>query len=95
MVFYSSIAFNLCVIAIEMLTAHPTSDSKKVVQMIVSGQFSRLFWIGTLIAGNLLPVVLIWLGGSPLFAAAGVLVLMGVYITEHIWVRAPQLIPLS
>ncbi|MCH7673871.1 polysulfide reductase NrfD [candidate division KSB1 bacterium] len=93
--FYSSIAFNLCVIAIEMLTAHPTADSKKVVQMIVSGQFSRLFWMGTLIVGNLLPALLIWLGGSALFAAAGVLVLIGVYITEHIWVRAPQLIPLS
>jgi len=93
--FYSSIAFNLCVITIEMLTAHPTADSKKVVQMIVSGQFSSLFWMGTLIVGNLLPALLIWLGGSALFAAAGVLVLIGVYITEHIWVRAPQLIPLS
>jgi len=80
---------------VEMLTAHPTADSKKVVRMIVSGQFSRLFWMGTLITGNLAPLVLIWLGGSGLFAAAGILVLIGVYITEHIWVRAPQLIPLS
>jgi hypothetical protein len=93
--FYCSIAFNLLVIAIEMLTAHPTADSKRVVKMIVSGQFSSLFWIGTLIVGNLLPALLIWLGGPALFAAGGVLVLIGVYITEHIWVRAPQLIPLS
>ena len=93
--FYCSIAFNLLVITIEMLTAHPTADSKRVVKMIVSGQFSGPFWIGTLIAGNLLPVLLIWLGGSAFFAAGGVLVLIGVYITEHIWVRAPQLIPLS
>ncbi|TDI92932.1 MAG: 4Fe-4S ferredoxin [Caldithrix sp.] len=94
-VFYSSIAFNLLIITVEMLTAHPTADSRKVVGMIVSGQFSRLFWMGTLLAGNLAPLVLIWLGGSAFFAAAGVLVLTGVYITEHIWVRAPQLIPLS
>jgi formate-dependent nitrite reductase membrane component NrfD len=93
--FYCSIAFNLLVITIEMLTAHPTADSKRVVKMIVSGQFSGPFWIGTLIVGNLLPVLLIWLGGSAFFAAGGVLVLIGVYITEHIWVRAPQLIPLS
>jgi len=34
------------------------------------------------------PVVSLW----PL---AGVLVLIGVYVTDHIWVHAPQRIPLS
>ena len=94
-VFTCGIAFNLLIITIEMLTAHPTVDSKRVVQMILSEQFSTLFWFGTLVVGNLLPALLIWLGGSTLFAAAGVLVLVGIYITEYIWVRAPQLIPLS
>jgi hypothetical protein len=35
------------------------------------------------------------LGGAAATASAGVLVLIGIYITEYIWVRAPQLIPLS
>jgi hypothetical protein len=30
-----------------------------------------------------------------LFALAGVFALIGIYITEHLWVRPPQWIPLS
>jgi hypothetical protein len=48
-----------------------------------------------LVLGNVVPLLLIALGGPILFAVASVLVLVGIYVTEHIWVRAPQLIPLS
>jgi len=30
-----------------------------------------------------------------LFAVAGILILAGMYIGERIWVKAPQMIPLS
>ncbi len=94
-VLYGSIAFNLIVIIIELMTTHPTADAKATVQMIVAGRFRKLFWLGTIILGNVAPLLLLWLGAPLLFALAGVLVLIGIYITEHIWVRAPQLIPLS
>jgi Fe-S-cluster-containing dehydrogenase component/formate-dependent nitrite reductase membrane component NrfD len=89
------VAFNLLVMAAELFTPHPTEDAKAAVRMIVSGRFSVLFWLGTVAMGNLLPLVLVSLGGADLFALADVMVLAGIYITEHIWVRAPQLIPLS
>jgi formate-dependent nitrite reductase membrane component NrfD len=92
---YGGIAFNLIVIAAELMTAHPTADAKATVRMIVFGVFSAHFWLGTIILGNVLPLLLMWLGGAPELALAGVAVLAGIYITEHIWVRAPQLIPLS
>jgi hypothetical protein len=92
---YGSIAVNLIVIAAELMTTHPTADAKATVQIIVSGVFSAHFWLGTVILGNVLPLLLMWLGGAPELALAGVAVLAGIYITEHIWVRAPQLIPLS
>ena len=63
--------------------------------MIVSGQFSKLFSGGAIVLGNVLPLLLILFGGAQLLAIAGVLVLAGIYIIEHIWVRAPQLISLS
>jgi len=94
-VLYGSIAFNLIVLVSELLTPHPTADAKLVVQMIISGRFRLLFWIGAVIIGNVLPLILLWLDEPIFFASAGVLVLIGIYITEHIWVRAPQLIPLS
>lgn len=95
LVLYSGIAFNLAVITIELMTTHPTEDAKATVKMIVSGRFSKLFWLGTIIIGNVVPLLLLGLGAPTLLALAGVLVLIGIYLTEHIWIRAPQMIPLS
>ncbi|MCG8606959.1 polysulfide reductase NrfD [bacterium] len=86
---------NLFVLASELLTAHSTQDSKKTVRMIVSGPFRMSFWIGSILGGNIIPLILLGFAGLGLVSLAGVLVLIGILITEHIWVRAPQLIPLS
>jgi len=94
-IFYISITLNLIGLASELITPHPTADAKATVQMIIFGRFGMLFWIGTIILGNVLPLLLAWFGGAIFLAGAGALVLTGIYITEHIWVRAPQLIPLS
>lgn len=94
-VFLASIGVNFVVLFLELVSTHPTNDAERVVQMIVSGQFKTLFWLGTLVIGNVLPLVLLWFGGVEATALAGVLALAGIYITEHIWIRAPQLIPLS
>lgn len=95
MVFYGGIAFNLAIIFAEILTPHPTADARKTVQMIVRGRFRSAFWMGSVLLGNLLPLLIIWIGGTALLPLAGALALIGMYITEHLWVRAPQLIPLS
>jgi Fe-S-cluster-containing dehydrogenase component/formate-dependent nitrite reductase membrane component NrfD len=95
LVFCASIVLNLIVLVSELITPHPTADAKATVQMILSGRFRFQFWIGTLLLGNVLPLILAWLGGPLFLALAGVFVLIGIYITEHLWVRAPQLIPLS
>jgi Fe-S-cluster-containing dehydrogenase component/formate-dependent nitrite reductase membrane component NrfD len=92
---YMSVVVNLVIVAVELLTPHATEDAKATVRMIVSGRFGRFFWYGSLVLGNVVPLLLIALGGPILFVVAGVLVLVGIYITEHIWIRAPQLIPLS
>ena len=64
--------------------------------MILRGPYARLFYAGALCLGNILPLSLLLFSSSlPLTALAGVAVLAGIYITEHIWVEAPQRIPLS
>lgn len=90
-----TIVLNLLVIASEMLTPHPTADARKAVQAIVRGRYRGYFWILGIATGNVAPAVLAWTGGEALLAAAGAGVLIGLYATEYVWVRAPQDIPLS
>ncbi len=94
-VLFISVGINLVIIWIELIITHPTQDAKTVVTMITSGRYKIQFWAGTLFAGNILPIVMITFGGPELSAVAAVLVLTGIYITENIWVEAPQRIPLT
>jgi formate-dependent nitrite reductase membrane component NrfD len=85
---------NLVILFVELSVTHPTQDAKKVVEMILKGRYNKLFWIGTLLIGNLIPLVLVFVGTRTL-PIAGIFVLIGIYITEKIWIEAPQRIPLT
>lgn len=93
---YGAIAANAVILLLELGTTHPSADAATTVEMILKGRYSRRFWLGTVLLGNVLPVVLLYFGTGSIFAAAaGVLALAGILITEQIWVEAPQRIPLS
>ena len=94
---YGAIGFNLLVLLFELTTTHPTVDAKRTVSMITKGRYSKLFYGGVLLVGNILPVILLAIsnGNPAMMAMAGVAVLLGIYFTEHIWVEAPQRIPLT
>jgi hypothetical protein len=64
--------------------------------MILNGRYRNRFWLGTVLLGNVLPAALLLATGTNplLLAAAGGLVLTGIYLTERIWVEAPQRIAL-
>ncbi|MCB0694748.1 MAG: 4Fe-4S dicluster domain-containing protein [Saprospiraceae bacterium] len=92
-----SLGANLAILVSELATPHPTHDTHRVVDMIVRGVYRNRFWLGTVLIGNLIPLALLFVsGGSPvMMAAAALMILAGIYITEHIWVEAPQRISLS
>jgi formate-dependent nitrite reductase membrane component NrfD len=95
-VLLGAIGVNLLVLLIELSMTHPTEDAKRTVDMILRGRYATKFYAGTLVAGNLVPIALLLASGSPVVtAAAGLLVLIGIYFTEAIWVEAPQRIPLT
>ncbi|MCR9290020.1 MAG: polysulfide reductase NrfD [Bacteroidetes bacterium] len=96
-VLISGIVVNLFTIAIELITTHPTEEAKRTVDMIVSGRYKNSFWGGVIVFGNVIPLALLYFGGmnGMLMAVAGLIVLIGIYLTEKIWVEAPQRIPLS
>ena len=91
------LSINLLTMLFELATTHPTEDAKRTVDMIVSGRYKNLFWGGVIFFGNILPLILLFiLEINPLIiASCGVIVLIGIYLTEHIWVEAPQRLPLS
>ena len=87
---------NLVIVSAELTMPHPTIDAKLAAKMIYGGRFSAMFYAGTVLVGNLIPLALMLVVGSGAIAGvAGILVLIGIMVTEHIWIRAPQLIPLS
>ena len=91
------IGINIATMFIELTTTHPTDDAKRTVDMIVSGRFKYKFWLGALFLGNIVPFVLLFFIGvnGVALAISGLLVLIGIYITEDIWVEAPQRLALS
>ena len=92
-----TIIINLFTMAIELNTTHPTKDAKTVVKMILKGRYKNMFWFGTILIGNIIPIALLCFGwADPIMGTiAGLLMLAGIYINNHIWVEAPQRIPLS
>jgi len=91
-----SVVVNLLTLLTELTITHPTKAAKKVVHMILKERYKGLFWFGTVIVGNIIPLLLIlFYQGTLTLAISGVLILIGIYITEKIWVEAPQRIPLA
>tara|TARA_B100000427_G_scaffold105040_1_gene87090 strand:- start:1667 stop:2989 length:1323 start_codon:yes stop_codon:yes gene_type:complete len=92
-ILYLSILLNVFIILKEILIPHKTPDSKKAIQMMTNGYYSKYFWTG-LIIGSLLPF-LILTGSTGYELVAGILALVGIFLTEFVRIRVPQMIPLS
>jgi len=87
---------NLFTLVTELTITHPTTSAKKVVKMITKGRYKNLFWVVTIMIGNIIPLVFLIVGNSaPLLVGSAVLVLIGIIATEKIWVEAPQRVPLA
>ncbi|HIA35619.1 MAG TPA: hypothetical protein EYN89_02520 [Flavobacteriales bacterium] len=95
MILTGSVLINLFVMFVEFKLIKHTPSSKKALMMISSGRYKISFWIGVLILGNIIPLCLIFSGLPILASLAGLLMIIGIYVTEHIWVEAPQRIPLT
>jgi Fe-S-cluster-containing dehydrogenase component len=69
---------------------HPTEDARRAARLI---QEDVRFSTGVLAAGHLLPLALLW--GTGQTWLAGALALAGLATWEHLYVQAPQQIPLA
>ncbi|MGH1436852.1 MAG: 4Fe-4S dicluster domain-containing protein [Lewinella sp.] len=90
------IGVNLLTMVVELTMTHPTVAAHEVVKMITKGRYATTFYLGAVLLGNIIPLVLLLMGASQMMIAlAGIMVLAGIYFTEKIWVEAPQRISLS
>jgi len=87
------IVANVIILAKEILMPHDTPDTKKAIELMTKGYYSKYFWAG-IVLGNLTPIVILNTGPSMMLIAGG-LALVGIYLTEFVRIRVPQMIPLS
>ena len=78
---------NLAVIAFEIWGKHPNEDSAATAKDIQTGRAGSLFWFGVIGVGGVLPLFL--LGVNAPFSAS-LAILIGLAITEYLWVFMPQ-----
>lgn len=75
--------------------AHASEVAARAAHEISRGKYAKQFWLGAIVLGHLVPLVLLFVP-SPLAAAcASLLALVGLYAYEHAFVMAPQEIPNS
>ncbi len=87
---------NLFTMITELTMTHPSTAAHTVVQMITKGRYKNLFWMGVVLIGNIIPLALLLVAPTTtMLVVAAVLVLIGIYATEKIWIEAPQRIPLA
>jgi formate-dependent nitrite reductase membrane component NrfD len=97
---YASLA-HVAFLAIEHLfTPSPSLHHELAVRAIRYGPFRRLFWLGALGLGGVMPLLLVWLaslGGFTLLllVPAALVALAGSLAWEYVWVEAGQAVPNS
>jgi Fe-S-cluster-containing dehydrogenase component/formate-dependent nitrite reductase membrane component NrfD len=92
-----SLFAGLAVIFTDLFMVHGGEEVKRATELLLKGDLSKPFWIFVVGAGVIVPIVLIlWPGGSLQSSMlASVLVLIGLWKYENLWIKAGQSVPLS
>ncbi len=92
----AGISADTFIVMSELFGRHPTKQAGETAHVITHGALGRQFWIACMLAGHLLPAAILLVAPTSLAGSlAALLALGGVYYTEKLWVRAPQLISIS
>jgi formate-dependent nitrite reductase membrane component NrfD len=92
-----SLFAGLAMIFTDLFMVHGGEEVKRATELLLKGDLSKPFWIFVVGAGVIVPIVLIlWPGGSLQSSMlASVLVLIGLWKYENLWIKAGQSVPLS
>jgi len=76
-------------------------DARRAHELIIRGPLRKRFWGQTIGLGTIAPLlIIVWAGSQAepswqLHASASLLALLGVWVSESLWVEAGQAVPLS
>jgi Fe-S-cluster-containing dehydrogenase component/formate-dependent nitrite reductase membrane component NrfD len=79
----------------EIFTTPPTVDAHHALKWIIGRPMGNWFWGAGVVIGHLVPLSALWMGGVFNAVAGSIIALVGLVVIEHLWVTAPQKIPLS
>ncbi len=78
----------------EMLSRHQTKNAELTARSITRGAYAGWFWIGCVLIGMIVPLVMVG-ADRGLHFAVPLLLLAGLAAKNHVLVQAPQRVPLS
>ncbi len=92
-----SLCLSLAMIFGELLMKHGAEDAVRAGEILLRGPLKKSFWLFVVGLGSLVPIILVLWPISSLIPniAAAVLALFGLWMYEHLWIRAGQAVPLS
>ncbi len=90
-----AVAIDASMILVELHGRHSSEAASRARKLLTTG--TRRLWLygGSLLLGHLLPILLLTAGDTTSSAVAALLAMAGVAIYEHLWVDAPQRLPLA
>jgi formate-dependent nitrite reductase membrane component NrfD len=92
-----ALSLSLAMIFGELFMKHGAEDAVRAGEMLLRGPLKKSFWLFVVGLGTIVPIVLVLWPISSLIPniAAALLALFGLWMYEHLWVRAGQAVPLS
>jgi len=92
-----SLCVSLAMIFGELFMKHGAEEAVRAGDMLLRGPLKKSFWLFVVGFGTVLPIILVLWPISSLIPniAAALLALFGLWMYEHLWVRAGQAVPLS
>ncbi len=92
-----SLLASLAMICSELFAGHGSEDTARSANLLIKGRLSKQFWIFVVLLGVIVPIVLIFWPTPSLIPnmTASLLALAGLWVYEHLWIKAGQAQPLS
>ncbi len=92
-----SLLASLAMICSDLFMKHGAEDAVRAGALLLTGPLRNSFWLLAIGLGVIVPMVLIlWSFGSILpIVTAAFLALFGLWMYEHLWIKAGQALPLS
>jgi Fe-S-cluster-containing dehydrogenase component/formate-dependent nitrite reductase membrane component NrfD len=93
-----SLCATIAIVFGELLMKHGAEDAIRAGELLLRGPLSRSFWLFVVLLGAVLPVGIFFVplpSPLPLYVASPLLALFGLWMYDHLWIKAGQAMPLS